>query len=67
MSTNYLYFIVLADMTQREVQECVTLGIEGGLSAIHTTDSISGHYKPKNCDNKSEKDEGLHSLFFQVK
>lgn len=54
-------------MTQREVQECVTLGIEGGLSSIHTTDSLSGHYKPKNCDNKTEKNEGLHSLFFQVK
>lgn len=54
-------------MTQREVQECVTLGIEGGLSSITTTDTLSGHYKPKNCDNKTQKDEGLRSLFFQVK
>lgn len=49
-------------MTQREVQDCITLGIEGGLSSTLTNDSISGHYKPKHCDNKSKMDEGLHSL-----
>uniref|UniRef100_A0A3B4ERR3 Complement component C9 n=2 Tax=Pundamilia nyererei TaxID=303518 RepID=A0A3B4ERR3_9CICH len=46
------------NMTQRDVQDCITLGIEGGLSSTLTTDSISGRYKPKHCDNKSKMDEG---------
>lgn len=66
ISSNCLFFVVFADMTERDVQECFRVGIGaefGALNSVNKT-GIDGHFA--RCSKNPTKNDGLCSLFFQL-
>lgn len=56
-----IYFMILIDLTERRIQECVKLGIKADFDSMSVTDG-KGHYKHDDCGNVTTKTKGLLSL-----
>lgn len=53
--------MILADLTERKIQECVKLGITAELSGVPFTDA-KGHVTVDKCEPVTTKKEGLFLL-----
>lgn len=53
--------MILTDLTERRIQECVKLGIKADFSGMSVTDG-QGHYNRDNCGDVTTKTTGLLSL-----
>lgn len=59
--THLLFFAILADITDRQVQECVKIGI-----TVDITGGAHGHLKPKHCENVTKKSTGKLSPSYPI-
>lgn len=55
--------MILADLTERKIQECVKIGITADFA---DTDLTKANFKRDGCDDVTKKDDGVLSLFYQI-
>lgn len=65
-STHPLYFMILADITERKVQECLKLGITADFGTTSFSDG-KAHANRNGCENVTTKNQGLLFLFHHIK
>lgn len=57
--------MILADLTERKIQECVKLGITADFGSTSVTDG-KAHFKKDGCNNVTTNSTGLLSLNYLI-